>query len=320
MKIGDIQICEYTIEQKGSSIALLSRVFLGTTDEKTFSWRFESSLRDPPMIILAKDGNNVISFNSWIPWHFTYNNNTYIGYQSGLSATDPEYRRKGIWGMVLAYAEQIAKSKNIDFLFGFPSTMSYNAFYNAGYCPIGTFIDLIRLNNPFKRIKDKGNELDASIFQSQHLYESAKIIPAVDLDYIKWRYEENPKKYEFVKYVENNNQAVFVVRRNRYYNTRYRISIPEILLLDCHFTSYNASFISKSIRYLSNKYSRQCLWVRTFLNPSSNRGQIVRKNFHFQNRSRYETLCIRPIKENFNYSVFFDINNWDIFPHVKDAM
>lgn len=313
-----IQIVEYAPEDRLPCIDLLTKTFPGTSDESTFLWRFDSSSRESPLLICAKDGNKIVSFNSWLPWDFEHNGTKYIGYQSGESATDERYRGKGIWSRVLRYADQVAKARNVDFLFGFPSTMSYGAFYKAGYCPIGSFNFYIRIINPLSRSLIARTDHAFDDFPSPCLAERNKIVPVVDFNYFKWRYLDNPKTYDIVKYTNDGNQAVFIVKRSRYYNKRYKVGWNEGLLLDSQFSSLNEVFVTKAFDYLDRIYTRRVFNLRTFLNPNTARGKAIAKQFHIRIVSRFETLCIKLLNDNLDYNSFFDWNMWDILPHVID--
>jgi GNAT superfamily N-acetyltransferase len=314
----EIQIVEYQKEDRLQCIDLLKKTFPGNSDEKTFTWRFESNNKLKPLIVCAKDGDKVVSFNSWLVWDFKYNNETYIGYQSGESATDPNYRGKGIWSKVLKYADGIASERKIDFLFGFPSTMSYNAFYKAGYCPIGLFNFYIRLFNPFKKLHKNIMEHNSFKFAENLLFEKNKIVPMVDNEYIEWRYIENPKTYNILKYEENGNKAFFVVRIRHYYNKKYKFGWNEGFLLDCQFSSLNELFIKKAFKYIDSIYAGKIFNIRTFFNPNTAKGRAIQKHFSIRLNSSYEILCIKMINKKIDYNLLFDFNNWDIMPHVID--
>jgi GNAT superfamily N-acetyltransferase len=316
----EFTISEYKKHDRNSCIDLLETTFPGTSDEHTFAWRFESKYRRPPLLLCAKDGDKVISFNSWIPWEFTYNNHVYSGYQSGESATDSNYRRRGIFGAVLTYAEQLARDRNIDFFFGFPSRLSYNAFYNAGYYPIGTFSYRVRIINPFKKYSKITSASKSDTLSLRALVQQGKLTPLVDRAYVEWRYFENPKTYEIVKYIENNNEAIFAIRNSKYYNKRYKIRISESLLLDCQFNSFNDIFIRNAFDYLDKLSFGKALYIRTFLNENTDRGRAISKHFHFRIKSMLETLIIKPINKSLASDVLFNYFNWEIMPHLKDAI
>lgn len=316
----DISITEYTTADRASCIQLLSNIFPGTSNEETFRWRFECNLQHSPLIICAKDGDRVVSFNSWLPWEFSYNNEIFLGYQSGESATYPEYRRKGIWGKVLCHADEIARTRSIAFLFGFPSHMSYRAFYHSGYYPIGIFPYRIRLMNPFDRRSSENTDYDLGSTASNTLREYNKITPVDDSDYQIWRYLKNPKQYLVCKFAENNNKAVFILRPTTYHNKRYHVRLKELILLDCHFTSYNEFFVKDAFRHIDKTFAGCVSFVRSFINENTDRGRAIRRHFHLEIGSRHEILCVKPILTDLTYATFLNHNNWDIMPHVIDEM
>lgn len=314
----NFDIVNYDEKDRDSCIDLLKRTFGEASNEKTFNWRFESYSQQKPLLICAKHNDKVVSFNSWLPWEFTYNSEKLLGYQSGESATDKEYRRKGIWGKVLKYADKIALERKIDFLFGFPSGMSYNAFYKAGYHPIVTFYSSIRLINPFKKKIKAKTDYHFNDFLPP-IIEKNKITPLFDLHYFEWRYLKNPNNYDIIKFCENNNQAIFILRKGKYYNKRYKIKINQITLVDCQFTSFNDVFISNAFKYLDKIYSGKALYMRTFFNNNTDRGRAISNHFKRKIKSWFEILCIKPINKNLDYNLLFNYNNWDILPHLIDV-
>lgn len=318
--MSEIQIDEYRVEDKSKCIDLLERSFHGSSNDKTFAWRFESDSRLSPLMVCAKDGDRVISFTSWIGWDFHHNKDHYIGYQAGEAATDERYRNRGVWSAVLNYADNLARTRKIDFLFSFPGNMSYSykAFCRAGYCPIGTLNFYLRIVNPFTKPMNNYTVHKFSDFSSPFLSEKNKIIPVIDSSYVDWRYIENPKKYDIINFTKDANHASFMVLRNRYYNKKYNVSLNEVILLDCQFSSLNAVFVKNAFRYLDSIYARNVIYMRTFFNPRTARGEALTKNFHFRIGSRYEILFVKRINKAIDYNIFFDINNWDIMPHVID--
>jgi hypothetical protein len=103
----NIDIIEYTAEYKNSCIDLLDKTFPSESNRDAFVWRFENKSANRPIIVCAIVANKVVAFNSWIPWRFVYKNKVYVGYQSGKSATDINYRRKGIFEKILRKADDL---------------------------------------------------------------------------------------------------------------------------------------------------------------------------------------------------------------------
>ena len=315
---GNLNIVEYKNEYKNSCIDLLDKIFPSESNRDAFKWRFENKDANRPIIVCAIDDDKVVAFNAWIPWKFTYKNEILIGYQSGKSATDVNYRRQGIFEKILKKADDLFKIYDVDFLFGFPGSMSYGVVSKTGYCPIGVYNSYLRLINPLnKRLLElnKINHYEEINFNT--ILDKNKISSIFDRDYFQWRYIDNPKQYDFVFYEENNNKALFIVRETK--NMKFNLTIKELLLLDCHFSSFNQLFVENAMNYLSRVYASKVNYIITFFNPDSDRGRALKKFFHIRRANRYETLMLKPIKCRLNDTIFFNYNNWDVFPHVKDA-
>ena len=316
-----IEIVEYDNKYRASSIDLLKKTFHGLSNDLNFSWRFENITKYEPIIVCAVASGKVVCFNSWIKWKFTLDNKTMVGYQAGEAATDMNYRRMGIWGRVLAFGENIALNRgSIDFFFGFPNPISCIGLQKAGYLHLGDYHNHIRILNPFFL------KMQNSILQHKYvgmdpafLTQSKLITPIVDSAYIEWRYHKNPKKYEIVPYSEASNRSIFMLRRRMYYNKKHNIQFPEVLLLDCHFTTYNAEFIKNSFKYLDRLYSRKAVWIKTFFNKRTDKGNALKSHFHWSFRHRGISFFIKNISQAINSEFFNHFDNWDLLPHVIDS-
>ena len=315
---GSVEIIEYKDEFKESCIELLDQALPTENNAEAFNWRFEDRGKNKPIIACALDNNKVVSFISWIPWSFQYEDKIYVGYQAGKAATDVNYRRKGIFSKLVVKGEFLGKERGIDFMFSFFGSTSYGAFIKNNYYPIGIYNYYIRLLNPLKK-KDlevnKNNNYEVIDFHS--IVDRHKISPICDSDYFQWRYIKNQKHYNFVFYEETNNKALFIVREN--IKRKYFLTINELLILDCLFSSFNQLFIEHAIQYLSRMYASKVHYIKTFFNPNSDRGRALKRLFHVKRTASYQILMIKPISGEFNDTAFLNCNNWDIFPHLHDS-
>jgi len=308
----EIVVSAYEEKDREECIRLLAATFPGTSDEATFKWRFESVGRLDPIILCAKHQGKVVSFNSWIPWEFTYGKRRYLGYQSGESATHAEYRGKGIFKNVIRRADQVALQRGIDFFFGFPNPISYHSFIKSGYRPVETYRYTLRLLHPFRMRKTFGTRGGARHFEDAVLIQDDRITPTVNRAYGKWRHDDNPKDYEVIEYEEDGNHAVFVLQRN------IRKGIPEALLLDFQLTNYNEMFVERAFRYIDAAYSRRACYIRTFFNENTDKGRTLRKYFPIQVKRKYQVLIVKNISDALDSNIIFNANNWDLMPHCVD--
>lgn len=317
----DIKIIEYSEEYRDSAMNLLKQTFPSLSKED-FSWRFDSSHDEhKPIIVCAVDSGKVISFNSWNKWLFMWEGKTFVGYQSGDSATDKNYRRMGIWRKIRSLGEQIAKDRGyIDFLFGFPGEMSFNGVLKEGHHHVGTYDKNIRIINPFLFYLNKKEKQFTSLDREPiFLSQKNKITPVVDSKYIEWRYHRNPKDYRIINYSENNDLAMFVVRHGSYFNKRYRISVPEVKILDCRFTSYEESFVHNALKHIESLFSRKAVWLETFFNEGTEKGKALKHHFRLKFKNKGVKLTFQKINPVVDNDLFFKFDNWDLQPHVVDS-
>jgi hypothetical protein len=319
----DIYITECLEEEdKIAGINLLSKAFSGATNQETLAWH-ESALKykkHTPLMVCAKDGEKVVSVNNWLPWEFVYEGKKYLAYHSCEGATDNGYRGKGLWRKLIKYGNDLLAGRDIDFLFCFLPPLSYYPLCRAGYHPMGAFRYRARVINPFKKPDKEKADKELTKWSWNGLVEKNKITPQVDQDYYEWRYQANPKHYDMVRYDEDNNQALFIVRRTKYYNSRYHIRLNELLLLDCQFTSYYEPFIRSAIKYLESKFSRSVFYIRTFFNENTDRGKAIAPYFPIYFGSSHETLAVIPIKGKIDQQVLLNLNHWDVMPHYRDNL
>ena len=310
----EIIIKEYDSEEREGCIELLRRTFPKTSDEATFKWRFEKGNGKKPLLILAKHNASVISFNSWIPWEFKYRHDKFTGYQSGESATDMNYRSRGIFSKILRYADEIASEWKVDFFFGYPSRMSYSPFFKAGYYPIGVNYFYLRPINPLRKRVQRSFELDSNYAFDSMLEENDKITPVFDYDYCRWRYLENTKHFEIIEYSENNGSAIFFLRKKKWKG------LNELILLDCQLNNFNDKFIRNSISFLDKVFSRKAAYMRTFFNGSTDRGMALRNHFPIRIKPKFCIFIVKPLSGRIDRNTLLNCNCWDTMPHCVDEL
>jgi len=308
----DFLIEEYDKKDRAACIKLLETTFPGTSNEDTFRWRFENPDRKKPILICAKDKDEVISFNSWIPWEFSYENEIFLGYQSGESATDVRYRGKGLFSQILQSSLEIAKNQEVDFFIGFPGRMSYGSFLRIGYYPIATFYHRLRPLNPFKMLRKEPIINKYKNYNQSTMVGKTMITPVVNDEYLRWRYDENPKHYDVYEFIEDNCRAIFYTRKNIWKG------LPIVILLDVQFTSYNDMFVRRAFEYLDTILSRKAILIRTLFNGNSERGKILNKYFPINIKSKYFVLLAMNISKRIPLNDFYNYNRWEIMPHCID--
>lgn len=315
--MGEIEISEYTKDDRQSCLNLLGKAFPGISDEPNFRWRFESFDRPKPLIVCAKFDGKVVAMHTWLPWEFIYNGRKYMGYQGGEAATDKLYRGQGIQNRIVNHACKLALEKDIDFLYGaggVPATIK--ALCNSGFIPVAFFPLRQKIIDPFQKRSIEVNDIRQSL--NKMLYEEKRITPIVDQTYMEWRYIKNPKNYSIVRFEKDNNQALFCVRNRKHRDKKLRITYNDLLILDCQFSSFNHRFIKWAFNNLEKMHARKAFTLSIFYNENSDRGRAIHKQFNFERSSHELAFTIRPIKEDLDLNAFFNHYNWDVLPHIVD--
>lgn len=309
-----IVIKECDESDKSHCVNLLKATFAGS-NEATFAWRFETTNVNKPILICAKHGDRVVSFNSWIPWEFSFDGGKYLGYQSGESATDRDYRGRGLFGKVLRFGEQVASARGIDFLFGFPSRMSFGPIYKAGYTPICTYYYRIRPVSPFRKEIDGAANITSDYPFDSMLTQPSRITPLIDYGYFKWRFVDNPKDYEIVEYSEYSSKALFLFRKRKWKR------LTELILLDVQFNNFNETFVKDAVAHVERCFSKKAVLMRTFINEHSDRGRAVGKQFFIKVKSRNYILIVKALEgSRLDSRILLNCNSWDMMPHCVDEL
>jgi hypothetical protein len=315
----NVEISEYTKSDRESCLILLEKAFTGISDERNFAWRFESLDRPHPLIVCAKHSGKVVAMHSWVPWEFCHNEKKYLGYQGGEAATDEQFQGQGLQGKLIEFGLKLASDRDFDFIISLGGTFkTYASYVKTGHYPILNLPHYTRILNPFnKKLLDKEPFISGETLPHR-VVEKNKLTPVVDNSYIQWRYFNNPKKYEILKYKHENNSAIFFTRIRNVYFKGHKTKFNDLLLLDCQFSTLNEEFIKSAFDYLTNIYARKAFYITTFLNENTERGKEISKNFHFKSGKRYKPFLIKPINRDLDLNIFNNCHNWDLLPHIVD--
>lgn len=315
--MNEITIGEYKPEDRARCIDLLHSSFGDNSNEHTFSWRFEYASRPKPLMLCAKHHENVVSFLSFLPWYFSYKGKRFLGYQAGELATDLNYRGQGLASKLFNYGNIMARASNIDFFFSFPKfgSPSAKAHNNAGYINVGNFNVHLRMLNPFSK-KSSPISSNFSNYNDIFIADTDKITAVFDNSYFEWRYKNNTKDYDYFYYNENNEYAVFILRKRQSHISVLKLNY--LMLIDFQVTTLNEKFLNNAFSQLDKKYSRSALFIITFFNSKTDRGRILKKIFRTVIKSKFESLWIKHVSDKLDYDIISDSNNWDILPHLKD--
>ncbi len=290
---------------KDKILSLVKTVF-GENEYSTrdyFNWIYEKNPQGNPIIVFARDDKNdsIVGIETIIPMNLWLNEKPIKSALSCNSAVHPDYRSKGIFGMLIDEIQKLAKDEKFRCIYGIPNRNSYHAFVNRGFSEIGR---LKIYGKPFKISKYFGNHsilkpLDYLIKKEKdqtklepfkeefditydNLFSNKKnndkIISSKNKDFLNWRYKQHPtRKYETFRYNEKNELLAYIILRKTTFENKQVVVILDFVIHP-KVTEYKE--IIKFIFSVLNNYNENCVAVISTVNTRFREHEIL-KNVGF---------------------------------------
>lgn len=200
-------------EQDIPSILKVLKASLGETSSRKTEevWRFKHV--DNPfgksLVLLALEDDEVIGVRAFMRWNWQRGNKVYSAFRAVDTATHPKHQGKGIFKKLTLKALEIGEERGDHFVFNTPNTQSKPGYLKMGWKEIDKLKVSIRAVNPFfwnsngeiseypKSWIDSLNPDFLDDYQSK-MTETGKIFTPKNLDYLKWRYLNNPLQDYYV--------------------------------------------------------------------------------------------------------------------------
>lgn len=144
MAAGDLRFRRYRDEDFEEYAQVFEAVYGKAPDRDFFMWK---NLKNPAsgegaLIYLALNGEGrIVGANSFFPGVLEYEGTSYRAVQSGDTMVLKEYRGRGIFGRILAFALADLRAQGYALIYGYANGNSYPGFLKAGFADLGR-IDL----------------------------------------------------------------------------------------------------------------------------------------------------------------------------------
>lgn len=274
--------------------------------KKFLEWRYINNPIEDMLVNVALDNDKIIANYSVSPCKIWINGNIEKAALSMTTMTHPSFRGKGLFTKLANGLYERMEKSDYKAVIGFPNNNSHLTFVKKlnwkDIYEIPTMkLDLLRTNNlriynNFNIINDKDFLLDYSKLISNS---NNKIKIYKDLEYLKWRFRDNPiNKYDNYVLVEDQNvvSSVIVKKFNK-----DEFDIVEINSLNDIYTSEILDFI---IKIGKNNYMK---YINMWCQLNNNNHEIAEKK-GFVNCAPIIYFGVRPFKEkSINLSAY---NNW----------
>jgi len=321
-------------------ILSLMKIVFGKNEystEEYFDWIYEKNPQGNPIILFARDNkdDSIIGIETIIPMNLLVDKKSIKSALSCNSAVHPDFRNKGIFGMLVNEIQKLAKEEKFYCIYGVPNRNSHHAFVKRGFSEIGK---LKIYGKPFKISKYFGNHsilkpLDYLIKKGkdQTKFESFKedfdssyddlfnkkitingIIATKNKDFLNWRYKQHPtREYETFRFHEKNELLSYIVLRKTTFENKQVVVIVDFVIHP-KITEYKE--ITKFVFSVFNNYQDDCVAVITTTNPKFREYQVL-KNIGFMNIPKifkpepfyFIISLLEPFEEQEKFQVF---NNW----------
>lgn len=158
-----VTLCERHMIQ---GVAQLQHEFYGETVERKaerLEHRFfhEYAHKDS-FIVVSLAGTRVVGMGTANFWPYTFQGRTYFTLQWAQDLVHQDFRRRGLYGKMLALGYQTAQEKGVDFMTGFPTAMNYGGMVKNKWQHIGSprwFIRVLRPLRIARRTAERWNEV-----------------------------------------------------------------------------------------------------------------------------------------------------------------
>jgi len=315
--------------------------------EKYFDWIYEKNPQGNPIILFARDekDDSIIGIETIIPMNLWIDKKLIKAALSCNSAVHPDFRNKGIFGMLVDEIQNQAKKEKFSCIYGVPNRNSHHAFVNRGFSEIGK---LKIYGKPLKISKYFGNQsilkpLDYLIKKGkdQTKFESFKedfdsryddlfnkkitingIITTKNKDFLNWRYKQHPtREYETFSFHEKNELLSYVILRKTTFENKQVVVIVDFVI---HPKITEFKEITKFVFSALNNYLDDCVGVIATCNPGFAEYKIL-KNIGFMNIPKifkpepfyFITSLLEPFEGQKKFQVFdnwfFCFGDYDVF-------
>lgn len=208
---------------------------LGETSSKKTEevWRFKHI--DNPfgesLVLVAEEDKQIIGVRAFMRWKWQKKEEVFSAFRAVDTATHPEHQGKGIFKKLTLRALEIGKERGDHFVFNTPNDQSKPGYLKMGWEEVDKLkiqlrpLNLLQFSNKKIEYRVTGREdMIQELLKIYHgqLKTTGQLFTPKDIDYIKWRYLDNPLQDYGVIFNEKYFIAGYVKERKGF--NEFRIS------------------------------------------------------------------------------------------------
>ena len=211
----NLEIRPHRSGDESEIVELWKEVFNKKRSVEHWQWRFNKCPFGKGIVMLALDGDKIISFYSTNRMDIKVKQEIVKAVHGFDGATHPDYRKQGIFTLILKKLTKDYTEEGVKFMYGYPNTNSYQIhlkyFSWTGHGLIELWVKDLKKKDNGAGVRNNGKIQQVNVFDDRvnQLWNRAKNNLKVGIvrnkDYLNWRYVENPSiKYHKVYYLDAN--------------------------------------------------------------------------------------------------------------------
>jgi len=214
-------------------VELLKRSLGEQSSPKTIEYWLWKHVKNPfgeSPVLLAEENGNLIGVRAMLQWHWKIADKSLFALRAVDTSTDPSHQGKGIFSKLTKQMIKDSIESENQFIFNTPNEKSKPGYIKMGWSEVGRLPVCLSLVFPkFIGSKERSPKLISEdklsalcINWNTSMSKSGKIFTPKSVEYLKWRYEENPVINYQIFQSENIYLALYV--KNRKWGKELRIS------------------------------------------------------------------------------------------------
>jgi len=266
------------------------------------------SYKNDSIRVVAVIDETIIGFQSFFRWPYTYNGKEYNSFQSGNSIVSIDHRGKGIFQKLLSHIYEIAAQQKVDFLVGFPVSMSLPSFKKNGWTHLFDLQWYMKIVHPIPMLKKNGFRNKKTFLTIPKSNFSTNINDGFSLSrQIDWRGWKNSLSSNNKYFFEGDFGNQFELKINRRLNCLNEVIIGDIQIM-------RPNEIQRDFKSLVNAIKKELdCNIISFAQNSTNRlnERIDLKQVGFKSLNKQIHFIVKPISQEGDE--IFEASNWQIF-------
>ena len=260
------------------------------------------------LVLIGLEDGIIVGVRAFMCWRWNKHDLRYNAFRAVDTATHPKYQGRGVFKKLTLAAIDLARTNGDHFIFNTPNDQSRPGYLKMGWKPLNklkvalkpALISFWKIYGFSTSYTSHINSTDAQLNNlcyswNKSLGSKTTIFTPKSLEYLKWRYLENPlQKYEIFA-----DDSIFM---SGY--IKKRKGIRELRISECIFLENSDSnlIIAKVIRKWSLKFGAQII---------SYSPEFLSLNFTVINANIGPILTFKDLNlENRENSLFKEISNW----------